>query len=84
MVGLADHEYMVPVGPPYFFPPYGQFEATRNRIMADEQITVLTPEPDAGETPAPPELTSRQEFRLVGLVIVNRLRFIAILAGVGC
>ncbi len=50
--------------------------------MADEEITVLTPEPDAGETPAPPELTSRQEFRLVGLAIVNRLRFIAILVGV--
>ena len=42
--------------------------------MADEHIPVLTPEP---------ELTGRQKLWLVGLVIMKRVRFIAILAGVG-
>ncbi len=38
---------------------------------------------DTGERPMTPELTGRQKLWLVGLVIMKRVRFIAILAGVG-
>ena len=44
------------------------------------------PEKDVGGPAAPPPdkpLTRRQKFRLVGLVILKRVRFIAVLAGVG-
>ena len=30
------------------------------------------------------DMSRRQKFRLVGLVILKRVRFIAVLAGVGC
>ena len=57
-----------------------------------EAVEIITPEPDAGGTPTlrdtdemprQPELTGRQKLWLVGLVIMKRVRFIAILAGVG-
>jgi len=44
---------------------------------------VVPPEPDAGATPSQPELTGREKFRLVAWAIFNRVRFIAVLVGVG-
>jgi Cu(I)/Ag(I) efflux system membrane fusion protein len=53
-------------------------------IVALEPDTGETPMlPHAGETPAPRELTGRQKLWLVGLVVMKRVRFVAILAGVG-
>jgi Cu(I)/Ag(I) efflux system membrane fusion protein len=49
-------------------------------------MTEKDPQAVAPTTPPPPPevpLTRRQKFRLVGLVILKRLRFIAILAAVG-
>ncbi len=47
--------------------------------------TIAGTEGDGGRPPAPPEepMTGGQKIRLLGLVILKRLRFIAILAGVG-
>ena len=52
-------------------------------VQADATIA---PEKDVGGPAAPPPdepLTRRQKFRVVGRALVNRLRFIAVLAGVG-
>jgi Cu(I)/Ag(I) efflux system membrane fusion protein len=43
-------------------------------VESTDAVKIITPEP---------ELTGRQKFRLVGLVILKRVRFFAILAGVG-
>ena len=48
-----------------------------------EPVEIRVPKPGTGEPPRLPELTGRQKLRLVGLVIMKRIRFIAILAGVG-
>ncbi len=54
-------------------------------IPADfaEPVEIITPLPVADEMPTLPELTGRQKLWLVGLVIMKRVRFIAILVGVG-
>ena len=46
-------------------------------------LEIITPEADPGGTLRPPELTGRQTVWLAGLVILKRLRFIAVLAAVG-
>ncbi len=50
-------------------------------------LTGTTPAPSSGlggpATPPDKPLTRRQKFKLVGLVILKRVRFIAVLAGVG-
>ena len=53
----------------------------QDEVMAANDI----PTPAAEAASAPPEapLSRRQKFRLVGLVVLKRLRFIAILAAVG-
>jgi Cu(I)/Ag(I) efflux system membrane fusion protein len=58
----------------------------RNLIMANENTPQEIADPiveAAGITSPPPQLTGRQKLRLVGLVIMKRVRFFAILAGVG-
>ena len=56
-----------------------------NTVIASEEQAGQGADYDFGEAPAPPEtpLTRRQKFRLVGLVILKRVRFIAVLAAVG-
>ncbi len=44
---------------------------------------IVAAKSDAGKMPTLPELTGRQKLWLVSLVIMKRVRFIAILAGVG-
>ena len=48
-----------------------------------EAAGIVASAPDTGATPMLPELSGRQKLWLVGLVIMKRVRFIAILAGVG-
>ena len=48
-------------------------------------VPAAAPDEDVGGPGAPPDqpMTRRQKFRLVGLVILKRVRFIAVLAAVG-
>ena len=48
-----------------------------------ELVGVLVARPATFTTPTLPELTGRQKLWLAGLVIMKRVRFLAILAGVG-
>jgi Cu(I)/Ag(I) efflux system membrane fusion protein len=52
-------------------------------VESVENADVAISEPNGGATPATPELTGRQKLWLVGLVVLKRVRFIAILAAVG-
>ena len=60
--------------------------AAEDIVSAAANVVAAAPEENAGGPGAlPPDkpLTRRQKFRLVGLVILKRVRFIAVLAGVG-
>ena len=58
-------------------PAVSESAGTETNVAPDQKVAEASAEPI--DTP----LTRRQKFRLVGLVILKRVRFIAILAGVG-
>ena len=59
-------------------------QANLEQIVDAEEMheVIAAPIVDAEEVSPQPELTGRQEIRLVGLCVLNRVRFIAVLAGV--